>query len=84
VERSEYAFAYDNLEPEPEPSAPPFEENSGTPPLDPSMLFPSAPPITEDRVLCPSTTCLPSAPALEDARLMTYEENYVPEQYHVQ
>jgi len=90
AERLEYAFAYDNLEntePEPEPSAPPFEESSAMPPLHQSMLFPSAPPIIdddEDRVLYPSAPCLPSAPALEDlspSRVVSYQENF-PEQYH--
>jgi hypothetical protein len=78
AERLEYAFAYDNpenVEPEGEPSAPPFEEVSALPPL----LFPSAPPIIdneEGRSLAP-LACLPSAPALEDVfspHVMLYEE----------
>ena len=92
AERLEYTFAYDNMEntePEPEPSAPPFEESSAMPPLDQSMLFPSAPPIIndeEDRGLCPSTICLPSAPAPEvlSSRVLPYEENNVLDQYHEQ
>ncbi len=70
AERLEYAFAYDDLEyaePEPEPSAPPFEERSA-PLFDESLLLPSAPPLTshgDNFVIEPPSSFLPSAPAWE-------------------
>jgi hypothetical protein len=48
VERLDYTFGFDDLEPEPEPSAPPFEESSAMLPLDDAILLPSAPPLIDE------------------------------------
>jgi hypothetical protein len=88
AERLEYAFAYDDLEnaePEPEPSAPPFEERS-TPLLDESLLLPSAPPLTshgdgDDLVIEPPSSFLPRAPAWE-ALPHSFPQGHLPGQDH--
>ena len=85
AERLEYAFAYDDLEnaePEPEPSAPPFEERSA-PVLDETLLLPSAPPLTshEDDLVTEPPRSLPSAPAWE-ALPLSFPQGRLPGQDH--
>lgn len=84
AERLEYAFAYDDLEnaePEPEPSAPPFEEGSA-PPRDGPLLLPSAPPMINGDEDHPPR--LPSAPAWEDgfSSSLPFQENNLSGQDH--
>jgi len=68
AERLEYSFGFDGLdsaEPEPEPSAPPFEEGSA-PPLDNDVFpMPSAPPLLDEQhglEVPPEDAPQPSAP----------------------
>ncbi|KAJ3514026.1 hypothetical protein NLJ89_g2620 [Agrocybe chaxingu] len=64
AERYEYSFAFeelDSLGSEDEPSAPPFEEGC-LPPIDESILLPSAPPLLDDDSGELPLNPIPSAP----------------------
>lgn len=86
AERFEYTFAYDdieNAEPEPEPSAPPFEEEPERV-LDASLLLPSAPPLIVhgDQLVDPANSQVASAQAWEDALPLPFAHEHPSGQNH--
>ncbi|KAF9531884.1 hypothetical protein CPB83DRAFT_891227 [Crepidotus variabilis] len=77
AERLEYSFNFDELEdmePEPGPSAPPFEETSAAPP-DESILLPSAPPLPDSPDFSAIMSRQPTTPIWEPSDIYPFSQD---------